>query len=92
MHYNDTPPTNLGLKKCCGIIYANVPAEELEIIANKLRGHRNVHNINYDCTAEDYNLQFTIIADDYLQLQEVIKSQCTFDIKLRYGYFSILST
>jgi hypothetical protein len=70
---HDVKTSNLGLK-CCGIVYTNVPVEELEVIVNELRRNRDVHHICYDCTAEDYNLQFTIIADDYLQLQEIIKT------------------
>jgi len=90
MHLDNVRTANLGLK-CCGIVYANVMVEELEGIVNKLLRNENVHRVNCDCIAEDYNLQFTVIADDYSQLQEIIESQCNFDIKFRYGYFSILS-
>ena len=90
MYLDDVKTVNLGLK-CCGIVYANVMIGELEGIVNKLLRNENVHRVNCDCIAEDYNLQFTVIADDYSQLQEIIESQCNFDIKFRYGYFSILS-
>jgi len=90
MHLDNVRTANLGLK-CCGIVYANVVVEELEGIVNKLLMNENVHQVNCDCISEDYNLQFTVIADDYSQLQEIIESQCNFDIKFRYGYFSILS-
>lgn len=94
MHLDDVRTANLGLK-CCGIVYANVVVEELEGVVNKLLTNENVHQVNCDCISEDYNLQFTVIADDYSQLQEIIlqeiiESQCNFDIKFRYGYFSIL--
>ena len=90
MYLDEVRTANPGLK-CCGIVYANVIVEELEGITNKLLMNENVYNINCDCVAGDYNLQFTVIADDYSQLQEIIKSQCNFDLKFRYGYLSILS-
>ena len=90
MYLDEVRTANPGLK-CCGIVYANVMVEELEGITNKLLRNENVYHVNCDCVAEDYNLQFTVIADDYSQLQEIIESQCNFDLKFRYGYFSILS-
>jgi len=90
MYLDEVRTANPGLK-CCGIVYANVIVEELEGITNKLLMNENVYNINCDCVAGDYNLQFTVIADDYSQLQEIIESQCNFDLKFRYGYLSILS-
>jgi len=91
MYLDEVRTANPGLK-CCGIVYANVMVEELGGITNKLLMNENVYHVNCDCVAEDYNLQFTVIADDYSQLQEIIESQCNFDLKFRYGYFSILST
>jgi len=90
MYLDEVRTANPGLK-CCGIVYANVMVEELGGITNKLLMNENVYHVNCDCVAEDYNLQFTVIADDYSQLQEIIESQCNFDLKFRYGYFSILS-
>ena len=91
MYLDEVRTANPGLK-CCGIVYANVMVEELGGITNKLLMNENVYHVNCDCVAEDYNLQFTVIADDYSQLQEIIESQRNFDLKFRYGYFSILST
>jgi len=88
MYGDNVKKNNFGLK-CCGIVYANVGLEELNAIAARLRRNRNVPHVNCEDSNENYNLQFTVIANDYSHFKEIIISQCNFDVKFRYGYLNV---
>ncbi len=88
MYRDNVNKNNIGLK-CCGIVYANVGLEELNAIVARLRRNRNVPHVNCEDSNENYNLQFTVIANDYSHFEEIITSQCNFDVKFRYGYLNV---
>ncbi len=75
--------------KCCGIVYANVSMEQLNAVATRLRKNRNVPYVNCECGNDGYNLQFSVIANDYSHFEEIVTSQCNFDVKFRYGYLNV---
>ncbi len=88
MYRDNVKKDNFGLK-CCGIVYANVGLEELNAVAARLKRNRNVPHVNCEDGNENYNLQFTIIANDFSHFKEIIMSQCKFDVKFRYGYLNV---
>jgi hypothetical protein len=88
MHRENISKNNFGLK-CCGIVYANVGTEQLNAVAARLRKNRNVPYVNCEHSNDDYNLQFTVIANDYSHFEEIVTSQCNFDVKFRYGYLNV---
>jgi hypothetical protein len=77
-------------QKCCAIVYAKISLKELKAVMKRLRKIRSVLCIDYDHADDGSTLKFSIIADNYSQLKKTIQSQCTFPVKLRYGYLTVL--
>jgi hypothetical protein len=88
MYRDNVDKNNFGLK-CCGIVYASVGAEELNAVATRLRKNRNVPYVNCEYNTDGYNLQFSVIANNYSHFEEIVTSQCNFDVKFRYGYLNV---
>lgn len=89
MYLNHSDAKNAG-QKCCAIVYAKISLKELKAVVKRLRKIKRVLRVDCDHADDGSNLKFSIIADNYSQLKEIIRSQCNFPVKLRYGYLNVL--
>jgi Lrp/AsnC family transcriptional regulator for asnA, asnC and gidA len=58
---------------CCARVFAKAPLEELESLSKKLAEFENIFQIDH--VSGDHNLRFTVAANDYSQLRNVMNAQ-----------------